>query len=77
MKTPSIKATIRVELRPWRAPAFASRLNGTENSEGIPVAELDDDTLEDMALAWISELYSNAGRRFVPFYKPARAEPGK
>lgn len=72
--TKSIKATIQVELSPWRAPNFARRVTD-DDSEGqgsIPVRELDDNTLEDMALAWIKHLYMNAGRTYVPFHKPVR-----
>lgn len=66
-----IKATLSIELEPWSAPNFAKRA-GAEEREAIPVRELDDDALEDLALAWVRDLYKKAGRAHCPFYKPAK-----
>lgn len=72
MSEQKISATIKVELKPWQAPRFAIRHGANDETFGIPVAELDDDTLENMALAWVRQLYLNAGRKHAPFYKPAK-----
>lgn len=73
LKKDTISATLRVELKPWIAPNFASRISDGDGRGGsIPVKELDDDTLEDMALAWVRDLYAKAGRSHAPFYKPAK-----
>lgn len=65
----NINATIKVTLKPWAAPNFATRPTG--EGEGIPVKELHEDTLEDMALAWLDDLYRKAGKR-SPFFKHAK-----
>jgi hypothetical protein len=65
-----IYATINVTLKPWEAPNFAVRATATvpgAEMAGIPVKELDDDTLEAMALAWVRDLYRKAGRTRCPF----------
>ena len=69
-----VSATLRVRLKPWAAPNFARRADiEDQSSEGaIPVNDLDDDALEDMALAWIEDLYRKAGQRRCPFYKTAK-----
>jgi hypothetical protein len=74
-----IKATLKVSLAPWRAPNFARHAQREEGTEGsaIPVADLDDDALEDLALAWVRDLYRNAGRTYAPFHKPVKAAPSE
>lgn len=76
MSEKPIQATLKVALKPWPAPSYASRVaKGAEKSSGIHVSDLSDDALEDLALAWIEDLYRKAGRPHAPFYKPAKASP--
>jgi hypothetical protein len=59
-----ISATLKVRLKPWAAPNYARVVGMDESSadSAIPVADLDPQALEQMALAWLSDLYSKAGR---------------
>lgn len=69
----SINATLKVVLKPWSAPNFAIRrddagtVEGSDHASGIPVRELDDATLDQMAKAWLDDLYARAGRTYHPF----------
>lgn len=66
--TESIDATLRIKLKPWTAPNFA-RIEGfseTSTNSAIPVADLDADTLDALALAWIGDLFTKAGRNWSP-----------
>lgn len=73
MSEKTINATIKVVLKPWDAPNFARRDHVGDGSENaIHVSELDENALEDMALAWLDELYRKA-KRTSPFDKPAKA----
>lgn len=76
IKRPSVSATLRVELSPWEAPNFARRV-GADDSDitAVHVSDLDDDALEDLALAWVRELYTKAKRTHCPFYKPVKEAP--
>lgn len=60
-----VTAKITVALRPWSAPNFATRPSG--EGEGIPVAELSEEALEELAERWLQDLYRKAGRSQMPF----------
>lgn len=46
----------------WEAPRFAVPNVGTDDVKVVPVAELPDETLNEMATNWLSDLYRNAGK---------------
>lgn len=70
-----IRATLSIALKPWDAPSFARRAHiDSDEASAVHVRDLDSDALEDMALAWLNDLYRKAGKR-SPFYKPARRDP--
>lgn len=77
MSKDSITATVTLKLKPWQVPNFAVRADRVEGAEAssVHVSDLDEDALEDMALAWVRELYTKAGQRYCPFRKQAKAEP--
>jgi len=81
-----IKATINVTLARWQTPNFARRAGPPAAPEdgredvGIPVRELSDEALDALAWAWVSDLYTKAGRRRVewatdPAIIPKSARP--
>ena len=72
-KSEIMTTTITVKLKPWIAPGFAVR-HGVDG-DGIPVRELSDDALEDMCLAWVRSVYTQAGRHYCPFEKPVKCAP--
>lgn len=55
-------ATIEMKLNPWRAPNFAT-IADAPDAKSIPVADLPADVLQDMACAWLEDLYAKAGKR--------------
>lgn len=62
-------AMIEMKMRPWLAPNFAQvespvgrRQDGILVPNGIPVAEIPEHVLHDMALDWVSDLYRKAGK---------------
>lgn len=74
MKTePDVSATLKIKLKPWTAPNYVGRADSSDpTAPSIPVADLDDDALEDLALAWLRDLYTKAGRRHCPFRKETK-----
>lgn len=82
-----INATLRVKLKPWSAPNYARVVGMDESSadSAIPVADLDPEALEMMAMAWVADLYEKAGRSWsaensaqtirAMFAPPTRIEP--
>lgn len=77
MSEKTVTATLKVKLAPWQVPNFARRAGPEEADESfaIPIKDLDEGALEDMALAWVHELYAKAGRHYCPFTKPAQKAP--
>ena len=65
--TESITASVQLELAIWRAPNFASVVVQDptprgQQREGIPVRDLPVETIDRMALRWLADLYTNAGK---------------
>lgn len=70
-------ATVELKLKPFNVPAFAhvdlpEREGKTSLSPAIPIAELSEDAIEDLAMEWLEALYANRGKR-CPFRRPARS----
>jgi hypothetical protein len=72
---PPIAAKLSVKFSRWQAPNFAILVG--ESEAAIPVRDLSDDALEDLALAWLGDLYTAAGRRYCPFHKSTPEAPRK
>lgn len=71
-------ATVKLKLKPLTVPNFVGvELSRSKSTEGlgsftVPVAELDEDALEDLAYGFLIEFYKKAGKH-CPFYRPERA----
>lgn len=51
--------TAPVALRPWPAPNFAVVKSG-DDTLSIPIRDLPEETLDELAAAWLTELYQKA-----------------
>lgn len=62
-----MKITTSIEIKPWKAPNFAvpqtSESHSRSDPTSIPVADLDQEALDDLVLQWIADLYKKAGKR--------------
>lgn len=64
-------ATIETKLQPFSVPNFAiveepahPRQEGFRDPRAIPISELPDSTLQQMAADWLRDLYDRAGKRY-------------
>lgn len=67
----TVAVSMAMKLRKWMAPNFATvetRQDGRQPSPSIAVAELDPSALDELAAAWLDDLYAKAGRE-VPFHR--------
>jgi hypothetical protein len=73
-------ATVKLSLKPLMVPNFVGvQLSSrSKSSDGlgeytVPVSELDEDALEDLAYGFLLDFYKKAGKH-CPFYRPVKAE---
>ena len=62
-------ATVNLKLRPWMVPNFATveqppgrRQDGWKDVPGIPLADIDPDTLSAMCDDYRAAIFANAGK---------------
>jgi hypothetical protein len=73
-----MNATVKLALQPLNIPNFVgvelsprSRAAEGLGSYTVPVSELDEDALEELAYGFLISFYKKAGKS-CPFYRPAR-----
>jgi hypothetical protein len=75
---------IKVKVKPFPVPNYVVRdkpgtaIDAAIGADGIPIAEIDVDTLKAMANAWRDELFKKAGMKATPRKKresKAKTEP--
>ena len=78
-----MSATVKLPLKPLAVPNFVGVALSSSNEEGegnwdhtVPVKELDEDALEELAYGFLLALYKKANKH-CPFYRPARSDPEK
>jgi hypothetical protein len=73
-----MSATVKLKLKALTIPNFVGvEFSPRTTKEGlgdftVPVSELDEDALEDLAYGFLTDFYKKAGKQ-CPFYRPARA----
>ncbi len=55
-------AKTHVHLRPWSHPNFATATAGINGELSIPIAELQQEALDELAQEWLVDLYTDAGK---------------
>jgi hypothetical protein len=75
-------AELRMKLKPWAVPNFATielppepKQNGFRELPSIAVAELSADALSDLAEQWLTELYQKAGKPHNWTFQPTSEDP--
>ena len=66
-----MKIMTEIELKPFIVPTFArakpsaksASEGGTVETPGFHLSDLTQETLDDLALQWIADLYKKAGKR--------------
>ena len=62
-------AKTMIELKPWSVPRFATGVAGANQDISIPIEQLSQESLDEMAEQWLYDLYESAGKRMPLFSK--------
>lgn len=66
------KASVRVPLRPWAVPGYAT-LDLPADNASVSVSVLTQGEIDLMVWLWIEEVYKKAGKRNPFFFPPGEA----
>jgi hypothetical protein len=66
-----VEASIKVRLKPWNVPNFASvEVEQGKDAQSVAVRDIDESALRELAEKWLDDLYSK-----TDFHNPFQVRP--